>query len=480
MKILLINPTTHFEIVGNNPTALEESRGFNPPLGLLLLAGYLEKHSDHDVCILDALAEQLTFIEIADRIENYCADVVGITAMTQTMIDVMRIVEIVKARTPEAKVVLGGPHVHLFPDETIQLPGVDFLVRGEGEISFHKLLEAMNNLNTLKEIPGLTFKNGKQIVNTGLPAFIDDLDSLPFPARHLTNVHQYDSVLSPRNPTTTIFTSRGCPYVCSFCDRPHLGKKFRARSAKNVVDELEDCIRMGIHEFLVYDDTFTVRKQRVMDICNEILARNLDVGFDIRARVDTVDKEMLALLAKAGCRGIHYGIEAGTPKILEVLKKGITIELAQQVFKDTKEAGMQVLAYFMIGSPGETRSDIMETFRVSRALDPDFIHLTVLTPFPGTEIYEQGLKDGIFKTDVWREFARNPNMGFVPPYWPEIFSLDELNAMLVQGYKQFYRRPEYLARRLRAIRTPYELIRKGKAGIRILTMKNKSETKRRF
>lgn len=480
MKILLVNPTTHFEIVGNNPTALEESRGFNPPLGLLLLAGYLEKHSDYEVKILDALAEQLTFRQIADRIESYNADVVGITTMTQTVIDVMRITEIVKARTPHAKVVLGGPHVHLFPEETIQLPGVDFLVRGEGEISFHRMLGVLDDPKALKEIPGLTFIHRKKIVSTGLPAFIEDLDSLPFPARHMINVHNYDSVLSPRNPTTTIFTSRGCPYVCSFCDRPHLGKKFRARSARNVVDEMEECIRLGIHEFLVYDDTFTVRRQRVIDICNEILARNLDVGFDIRARVDTVDKEMLALLAKAGCRGVHFGIEAGTPKILEVLKKGITIELAERVFNETKEAGMQVLAYFMIGAPTETRTDIMETFRVSRALDPDFIHLTVLTPFPGTAIYEQGLKDGIFTHDVWREFANNPNMGFVPPYWPENFSLDELNTMLVKGYKQFYRRPEYLVKRLRAIRTPYELVRKGKAGLRILTMKNKSETKGSF
>ncbi|NQT83765.1 radical SAM protein [bacterium] len=167
-------------------------------------------------------------------------------------------------------------------------------------------------------------------------------------------------------------------------DRPHLGNKFRARGAESVVDEMEQCVKMGIHEFLMYDDTFTVRKQRVIEICREILRRRLDVGWDIRTRVDTVTPDMIKALRKAGCRGIHYGVESGTDKILKVLNKGITVEQAGEVFQFTRKAGIMVLAYFMIGCPTETRQDIEKSLRVMNSLKPDYAHITILTPFPGT------------------------------------------------------------------------------------------------
>lgn len=473
MHVLLINPTSFFEVMGSNPAALEKSRGHNPPLGILLLASYLEKHSDHHVTILDTQAEELGFEQIAERIADARPDVVGITTMTQTLLDVMRIIEVVKVRAPEATVVLGGPHVHLFPRESIELPGVDVLVLGEGEKVFCQLLQHLDDEEQLGRIPGLVFRSGDDIVHTGPPSLIRDLDELPFPARHLTDIHRYSSVLAPRSPATTMFTSRGCPYVCTFCDRPHLGKRFRARSAENVVDEMQHCVSMGIHEFLIYDDTFTVKRSRVERICNEILARGLDVGFDVRTRVDTVNPGMLQLMARAGCRAIHYGVEAGTEKILTVLKKKIDLDTVQRIFSETRKAGIQILAYFIIGSPTETRDDILETFRLARKLDPDFLHLTILTPFPGTEIYREGLESEVIPSDVWREFATHPHMGFVPPYWPENFSLEELNQLLVEGYRGFYRRPHYLMRRVLAVRSVSDFTRKAIAGMRILTMRGK-------
>jgi radical SAM superfamily enzyme YgiQ (UPF0313 family) len=474
MRVLLVNPTARFEVLGSNPAALEESRGHSPPLGLLHVAGYLEQSSDHRIEILDTQAEELSFEQIADRVRRARPDVVGITAMTQTLIDVVRAIEIVQSAAPQARIVLGGPHVHLFPDETIALPGVDFLVQGEGERIFADLLDHIDDPTALRKVPGLVFQSKGRTVNTGRPALIDDLDALPFPARHLTDVTRYDSVLSPRHPVTTMFTSRGCPYVCSFCDRPHLGKKFRARSANSVVDEIQLCVELGVSEFLIYDDTFTVRRQRVVDICDEILRRGLDVGFDVRARVDTVDGELLRLMARAGCRGLHYGVESGTEKILEVLRKKIDLQTVKQVFAETRAAGMQALAYFMIGCPTETVEDIRETFRMARDLDPDFLHLTILTPFPGTEIYLDGLESGVIERDVWREFAARPHLGFVPPHWPESFSLDELNELLLEGYRGFYRRPAYLLRRVMAVRSPEEMMRKARAGLRILTMRSKT------
>ncbi|MFH1319794.1 MAG: radical SAM protein [Bacteroidota bacterium] len=472
MKVLLINPPSFNEIIGNNPSIIESERGHNPPLGLLLLAGYLLDHTIHKVDVLDSQVEELCYEALEERIKNIDFEVVGITTMTFTLIDVIKTVRLVKKINPESRVVLGGPHVNLFPEETIALDGVDFLVLGEGEIIFSQLLDNIYNYDELKKIKGLVFKdkNG-EIAHTGIPDTVKDLDNLSFPARHLTPYKKYSSLLAKRTPITTMITSRGCPFKCSFCDRPHLGKKFRAMSAEKVVGEIEKSLKLGIHEFLIYDDTFTINKTRVKKICELIIEKKLDVGFDIRARVDTLNEELLLLLKKAGCRGIHYGVEAGTEKILKVLKKDITINKVKEIFNLTKKYKIPILAYFMIGCPDETRDDIYETFRVTKWLNPDFIHLTILTPFPGTPIYIDGLANGKIKKDYWLEFAKNPDSDFEPPFWDENFTKKELEELIIKGYKTFYLRPSYIFKRLFSIKSFGEFSRKAKAGLKVLFMK---------
>jgi anaerobic magnesium-protoporphyrin IX monomethyl ester cyclase len=475
MKVLLINPPALNELMGNNPAIIESERGYNPPLSLLMLAGYLLEHRPrHEVTVVDAQVEEMDYPRLEQHLGSLEFDVVGITAMTFTMLDVKAIIDIVKKINPGSKVVLGGPHVNIYPGETINLEGVDFLVLGEGEIRFAELLDNLENSNRLREIDGLVFKDLQgQMVFTGSPGIIPEevLDTLPFPARQLTPYRRYSSLLAKRTPVTTMITSRGCPYKCSFCNRPHLGKKFRALSPRRVVEEFEACLALGIHEFLIYDDTFTVRKERVKEICRLLIRKKLDVGFDIRARVDTLDEEMLALLKRAGCRGIHYGIEAGTQKILSVLKKGIDLHQAKEVFALTKKYRMQTLAYFMIGAPGETAEDIEKTFKTAVWLNPDFLHLTILTPFPGTPLYREGIEKGIIERDYWREFAVNPTGDFQPPHWDEYFSRRELEQRITRGYKKFYTRPAYILKRLVSIRSWGEFQRKAAAGLKVLLMK---------
>jgi radical SAM superfamily enzyme YgiQ (UPF0313 family) len=475
MKVLLINPPAFNELMGNNPPIIESERGYNPPLGLLLLAGYLLEHNtNHEVTVIDAQVEELSCPQLEQRIRGLDFDVVGITAMTFTMLDVKETIDIVKKINPECKVVLGGPHVNIYPGETSDIKGVDFLALGEGEIRFSELLDNIDNLDKLKEIKGLMFRDPKgQMTFTGPPDILPEevLNTLPFPARQLTPYKKYSSLLAKRTPITTMITSRGCPFNCSFCNRPHLGKKFRALSPRRVVEEFEACIKFGVHEFLIYDDTFTIQKERVKEICRLVIQKKMDIGFDIRARVDTLDREMLALLKKAGCRGIHYGIEAGTQKILKVLQKGIDLPKAKEVFDLTKKNKMQTLAYFMIGAPTETLEDIQQTFKVAAWLNPDFIHLTILTPFPGTPIYREGLDKGIIKKDYWREFARNLNKDFQPPHWEENFTRQALEQLIIKGYKQFYTRPSYILKRLFSIRSFGEFKRKAAAGLKVLLMK---------
>ncbi len=470
MNILFVNPPRANEIMGNNPAIIEEERGVNPPLGLLYVAAYAEKFSDFGISVLDCQAEAIDYPGFKSYLLNNKPSVVGLTAMTMTIIDVMKCVRIIKDVDSSIVVVLGGPHVNLFPEETIKLNGVDFLVLGEGEETFTKLMHALAGKRNYHDIVGLVFRENGEIKNTGGNPLINDLDNLPFPARHLTSIDKYNSLLSSGKRVTTIFTSRGCPYKCSFCDRPHLGKIFRARSAQNVVDELEECVNLGITEFLFYDDTFCVDKKRVIDICNKIVKRNLPISWDIRTRINTVDEEIIQHLKMANCQGIHYGIEAGTEDILKVLKKGITIKKAKEVFKLTKKHGVPTLAYFMIGNPTETLDDIYTTFKVMRDLDPDYVHLTILTPFPGTEIYIEGLKKGIIKKDYWREFAMNPRSDFVPPHWGEIFSKEELDELVVKGYKTFYLRPKYILKRLSRLKSFPEFKKKAKAGLKVFSM----------
>lgn len=470
MKILLINPPRKNEIIGNNPTLIEEERGYNPPLGLLYLAGYLRNHSPYKTKVIDAQVEELSYDELNKEIELFDPDVVGITAMSFTMLDVLKTMRIVKAYNKKIKVVLGGPHAHLFPDESIELEDVDFVVLGEGEVTFKELLDHIDDTITLREIPGLVFIDKGQIIKTAVKPPIQNIDALPFPDRQAVPYKKYTSILSKGGCVTTIFTSRGCPYKCTFCDRPHMGETFRARSAKNVVDELEECVSLGINEFLFYDDTFCIDRKRVVEICKEIVKRKLKISWDIRTRINTVNDEILIALKAAGCQGIHYGIESGSTKILKILKKGINIEQAKKVFAVTRKYKIKTLAYFMIGNPSETSSDIAQTFRLMKDLKPDYVHLTILTPFPGTKIYFDGLKSGSIKYDYWREFAQKPTSDFCPPYWEENFTKDELNRYLQKGYKSFYIRPSYIWTRLKKIRSMNELKKHVVAGLKIFSM----------
>ncbi len=470
MKVLLVNPPGDNELMGNNPPIIEEERGYNPPLGLLYLAAHLERYSDHQVAVIDAQVEELDYPALKAAMSAHQPDVVGITAMTFTLIDVMETARVVKEIDEGIPVVLGGPHVHLYPQETIALPQVDYLVLGEGEIPFQQLIDNLGRLDKLEEIRGLVFQRNGAVINTGLRDLRDNLDEIPFPARHLTPYHKYSSLMAKRNPITTMFTSRGCPYKCIFCDRPHLGKRFRARSAANVVDEMEECLSLGIREFLIYDDTFTIQRQRVVDICQEILQRGLDVGWDVRARVSTVDEELARLMRMAGCERIHYGVEAGTDRVLKILRKGITVEQARHAFRITKAAGIDTLAYFIIGSPTETRQDILQTMKLARELNPDYVHITIMTPFPGTALYFQGLERGVISHDCWRQFAAHPRPDFQPPYWEENFSREELLALVEAAYRDFYLRPNYILKRLGRIRSWGQFKRHARAGLKVLRL----------
>jgi radical SAM superfamily enzyme YgiQ (UPF0313 family) len=468
MKILLINPPHENTITTNVPKVIEEGVGFIPPLGLMYIASYLEKNTGHKVEILDCNVENIDYKNLKKKIREKKPDIVGITAMTFTLIDVIKTAKIAKEMNPNIKVILGGPHPTIYPKETAALKEIDFCIIGEGEKPITELLKNINNYDKLRNVKGLAFKIGEEIIDNGQSEFISNLDEMPFPARHLILYKKYFSSVSPNFPITTMFTSRGCPYKCLFCDRPQLGKIFRARSPKNVVNEMEECQKMGIKEIFIYDDTFGVDRKRVIDICDEILKRNLKITWDVRTRVDTVDEEILTKMKKAGCLRIHYGVEAGTQKILNVLRKSITLEQIKKAFYWTKRVGIQTLAYFMIGSPTEIKEDVLATIKFMKKLNPDYAHIAITTPFPATDLYRMGLQEKVLSHDYWKEFAKNPTPDFEPYFWEKELSREELFSLLKKAYRSFYLRPSYVFKKIIQIKSGKELLTKARTGLRML------------
>jgi anaerobic magnesium-protoporphyrin IX monomethyl ester cyclase len=475
MKVLLIQPPEFHMITTNVPSVVDEESGAYPPLGLLYVASFLEEHTSHEVEILDTLLDHLSFAQIEEEIRKRKPDVVGIQAMTFTVIDATLTAKVVKKVDPNIPVIFGGPHVFIYPHETLKIPEVDYIVIGEGEETFTNLVQALDEDQDLSTVNGIGYRQNGEVKITPMVPLHTDLDAMPMPARHLIPQHRYYSVLAKETPITTMMTSRGCPMQCIFCDRPHLGKQFRYRSPKSVVDEMEACQKMGIKEIFVYDDTFTIRRDRVLEICRQKIERGIDIHWDVRAHINTISDPVLDALAAAGCTRIHYGVESGTEEITKVIKKGIDLNKTREVFKKTKERGITTLGYFMIGNPTETREQAIETIEYARRLHADFIHLSVATPFPATELYRLGFKTGLYKTDYWREFAKNPTEEFKPKLWEEVMDRDELVNLMQYGYKRFYMRPSYLLKRVLELRSWSEFKRKAKAGVRLLSWAKNSK-----
>jgi len=471
MKIFLIVPPQLSAIDPSLPAVLQEEEDPTPPLGLLYIAASLEKSDKqklHQIRIIDCQLEKINHEKLRNILTEEKPDVIGMTAMTFNMPTIIQVAEIAKQVDANIKIILGGPHVFIYPQETMNIGVVDFLILGEGEITFTELINTINSNGDLHNIKGLVFKENNKVIINELAEPLKDLDSLPFPARHLIKNEKYISALAERTPVTTMITSRGCPFQCIFCNRPHLGKIFRYRSAKNVVSEIEECVKMGIREIFIYDDTFTVNRQRVVDVCNLILEKKLDVYWDIRARVDTVDYELLKLLKRASCVRIHFGIEAGTEKVIKALKKGISLDRVKTAFNDASQVGIKTLAYFMMGSPSETREDILETIKLAKKINPDFAHFSITTPFPATELYTLGLQNKILPNDYWREFAKHPTSDFQPLVWEENLKKEELIKLLQKAYSSFYWRPSYILKSLKKVRSFGELFRKFIAALKLL------------
>jgi radical SAM superfamily enzyme YgiQ (UPF0313 family) len=459
MKILLIQPAPRHMVASIVPKYVVEGAGHYPPLGLLYVAASLKKNTAADVEILDASLDNLTDADIKREVLARRPSLVGITATTFTLVDAVNAARAVKEADAGIHVCIGGPHTSVYPDETLALACVDSIVLGEGEESFPELVRRLEAGRSLEGLAGVSFKAGGAVVKNPVCGFIQDLDAVPFPARELLEYRRYRSVIGARELFTTLISSRGCPYNCLYCYQA-FGRRYRARSAANMIAEIRACLAIGIKEFWFFDDNFTVDRKRTLEFCDALLREGLNVSWDMRTRVDLLDEELLGRLKAAGCKRVFIGIESGVEKTLVTLRKRIDLGRARATLALVKRHGFETYLDFMIGSPGETREEILRTIAFAVELAPDYVQFAVTTPYPDTDLYRVGFEKGLFKRDVWREFAASPDASFTPPLLNEHLSREELMDLLDLAYRRFYLRPAYIWRRLLALRSPAELFGK--------------------
>ncbi|MFC1735683.1 B12-binding domain-containing radical SAM protein [Candidatus Hydrogenedentota bacterium] len=354
-------------------------------------------------CAVDAINEE----EFLHRLGESAPDLIVFEIATPSFEQDCRTLKGVREQT-NAPVVLIGAHPTIFPSETmVKMTEADFIAHGEYEMTILDLTRTLKENGELAKVAGLTWRRGDDVVTNAPRPVIEDLDSLPWPDRELFPQERYHESTYYALPWITMISSRGCPFKCIYCSWPQTmyGHKYRARSAKSVVDELEFCQKhYKPGEVFFDDDTFTIGKPRVMEICREIKARKLNVIWTCMGRVDTVDREMLDAMYGAGCRRIKFGVETGDPEVMKVIKKGLDLTRVKQAFVDAKEAGLEVHGTFMIGLPTDTHESVRRTIDLAVSMPQDSVQFSIATPFPGTEFFDMCDKNDWLVTRDWRHF----------------------------------------------------------------------------
>ena len=449
-RVLLINPPYTF-LVG-----IKSSAGHATPLNLCYLASYLRENLDCEISIMDCEIEEMSFKDIERKIRRYSPNIVGITCPTPVFGYIIKIAGIIKRLNKDCHVILGGPHPTALPEDCIRYENIDFLVLKEGEETFKEVVEfIVAGKTNFEKIDGLVFRRGKEIIFNKPREYIKDLDSLPFPARDLLDIGKYHSAPTKKLTkyrATSILSGRGCPYNCIHCiSRCLWGGKIRVRSPKNIVDEIEDCIkRFGIREFNFYDDTFTIIEDHVIAICDEIIRRKLDISWICFGRVNAITRRMIKKMKEAGCKKVSFGLESGSQVILDKMRKNSTLEMGRNAVKIVNQEGLNVHASFMIGNIGETRKTVDQTIRFARSLDLDNATFFITTPYPGTDLYNIALEKGFISPRThYEDFA--PITDSEPIVVQNNLSAKELVKLRKNAFNQFYLRPKYIIRKLRQI-----------------------------
>jgi radical SAM superfamily enzyme YgiQ (UPF0313 family) len=432
---------------------------------MLYLASYLQSQGI-EVQVVDSAVKGHSLSEILTIIRDVNPSLLCMSIMTPQALPCLKISEALRARNEQTKIVVGGPHISSTFDELLQVTdAIDFAVYQEGELTLHELCRTVADRGVLADIAGLIYRADGEVIVNPPRGHIQDLDRLPFPDLAMVDVEDYDSYYARTLPLTSMITSRGCPYSCSFCDQyaTH-GRKLRLRGVANVVDEIaHNRDRFGISQIVFKDSTFTVNRAWVQELCGEIIARKIAIDWVCNTRADLVDKETIEIMKKAGCYMIQMGIESGSQEILKNIDKQLEIDDVIRAVNQCKRAGIEICGYFMIGNPGETRDTALETIRFARSLELDYALFSMTIAYPNTEVYRWAVEHGALTDPQWylrptgrasrgvRSLLGNVDLEGLP--------VSEQLRMVKRADRAFYLRPSYILRRMASMRSWAQLRR---------------------
>jgi magnesium-protoporphyrin IX monomethyl ester (oxidative) cyclase len=368
-----------------------------PPLGLLYLASYV-RAAGFEVKVVDAAAQGMDYDALGRAVEGAAPDVLGLTCTTHTRLELAEATAALRERRPDLPLVVGGPHVTFCPQETLRRTAADVVVMGEGE---HKLLQLVRG-EAWDEIAGIAYRRNGDVVVNDRAAAPCDLNRLPPPARDLVDMRRYPGYRSLGRRSTQVLSNRGCPFGCAYCSATFFwGKRTRSLAAERVVEEIESIVRdYGITGIYFYDDAFTTDRRKARAVCELLIARNLGVVWGTSTRVDLVDREMLGLMARAGCRQLDFGLETLNPNVCAKIGTKATCEQAVEVIEAAWQAGIRLLTlYLIIGLPGDDPAGLRETFARCLSTRATLLSTQILRIYPGTEVERMARRQGLLPAD---------------------------------------------------------------------------------
>ena len=373
-----------------------------PPLGIAYVAAALEK-AGHPVQVIDNYLLEKPLDQVKLEIEKLQPEIVGIACGSVTYNKTVKTAKAVKEVLPSCKVIVGGPHPSYMPDSMMQHPEIDYAVLGEGERATTELVNLISKgkdkPENLAKTAGIAYRDKKQMMKTP-PSFISNLDQVPFPARHLLPMSLYHRRIEflSVEPVDTMNVIRGCPFNCTYCDIKRLwGRTCRAFSPKRVVEEISHlATKYGSKGIYFVGDNFTINSSRTEETCRLIKEQKIDIEWICDTRVDLVSRKLLKEMKSAGCRTIWFGVESGSPRILAKVNRGITVEQAMHAFEMCREEEINTACSFMLGTPGETATDMKATFNLAKKLNADWCQFNIFIAYPGSQLYDEIMQSRLY------------------------------------------------------------------------------------